>query len=219
MYSIVCKFSGGAGENAHLLRGVELFVNKRAPTSSMSSTVYDAIAADCQGLEQKPLTRMALIKAGLVYKCAYALPAKKLIQDRECTAEKMIKRFKELVGTSENDNVQKFVDEADCRIVVQLMNKGNEVPELNCDFKTVHGLIHNMLTHVQELSDKQIDFQEFADKHEEQKKDKKEQQQPNAKLTMLLSMCILATVNICMQNSSNYFHQQDNSRFVLLQFV
>ncbi len=29
-----------------------------------------------------------------------------------------------------DENVQAFVDEADCRIVVQLMNKGHEVPLL-----------------------------------------------------------------------------------------
>ena len=79
MFGIVCKFSGGIGENAHLLRGVELFVNKRAPTSTMPASVYEVIAADCQGLEQKPLTRMALLKAGLVYKCVHVKDFKKLI--------------------------------------------------------------------------------------------------------------------------------------------
>ncbi len=68
--------------------------------------VYDAIAADCQGLEQKPLTRMALIKAGLVYKCANAALAKKLIFDKDCTAEKAIKRFRELVGTPDEQGAK-----------------------------------------------------------------------------------------------------------------
>ena len=155
MFKFVCKFSGG--QIGHLLNNVEAYVRAVAPCATLSPGMYDVISADSKGADQKVLTRMGVLKAGLIHGLITEAQARALVSDRDGKAELIMRKLRAVLAFHMHEPaVQEAIEQCDVYIIGAFLKRSDIT---TC--KTPEAAVHQTLQDVKTKLKLEIDTSEF----------------------------------------------------------
>ena len=188
MFQFVLKTSGGTC--GHLLKSTEAYVRARTSSSGLPLDLYLALSHDCKHLEQRILTRHALLKTAFEHHCVNPSQCKSVLVDPECTLETTMRKVREVLSNVADDSVQSLIEEADVRLIAHKLN-WTESPYPK--YKTSSGVVYGILEELEKKIGMPIDKGDFLP---EEAKKPKEKQTERAKPSMALLLFTLVHTHV-----------------------